>query len=211
MNTTNKQIRNREDIGRLCQIVEDATKQRRTFSFAPDYAERGYSSPERGIVFGNWNPVCGFNVPKSEQKRDPVIKLARILEKCGCELEWEDEWSTCGDCGKAVRTSPDSYGWTAAYRILNDCEIICLECLDPADYLESIEDDATKACPPEWNPIAYGYTKHNGDFQTGFHVGQNDKPETILKALHADGKTGVIFRIADKGQFDVTWEAYFKA
>jgi len=200
----------RHDTGALCQFVEEQTKQRRMFSFAPGYAEPGYSQPERGIVFGNWNPVCGFDKTKAEQKRDPVAKLARVLEAAGCELEWEDEWCTCNDCGKAVRTSPDSYGWTSYYRIVNECELVCLDCLSPADYLAECEDNPAKAFPPEWSPEDHGYVKHNGDFETGFHPGQTDSPEAILKLLHAQGKTGVVFRIKSKGQFDLTWEAFHK-
>jgi hypothetical protein len=194
----------------LCELVESRTNHSRSFSFAPDYAERGYSSPEKGIVFGNWNPVCGFNKTKQEQKRDPVSKLARILESAGFELEWEDEWSTCCGCGKAVRTQPDSYSWTAGYRIVNECELVCLSCLDPETYLAECEDDCDKAFPPEWNPCDFGYVKHNGDFETGFHAGQNDSPAEILKLLHSQGKRGVVFRIKGKGQFDLTWETYFK-
>lgn len=198
------------DVSRLCELVEARTKNRRNFSFAPDYAEPGYNSPERGIVFGNWNPVCGFDKTKEEQKRDPVSRLARVLKANGFEIEWEDEWSTCSDCGKAVRTSPDSYGWTSHYRILHECELICLDCLDPAEYLESIEDKPTHACPPEWNPEDHGYVKHNGDFETGFHQGQNGDPKAICAALHKEGKRGVVFRIASKGQFDIRWQAFYK-
>ena len=195
----------------LCELVESRTNLRRTFNFAQDYAERGYSSPENGIVFGNWNPVCGFDKTKEIQKRDPVSKLARVLKAAGFELEWEDEWSTCCDCGKAVRTSPDSYSWTVGFRIVNECELVCLDCLDPEAYLAECEDDCDKAFPPEWNPESFGYTKHNGDFETGFHPGQNDSPAAILKLLHSQGKRGVVFRIKSSGQFDLTWEAYYKA
>lgn len=199
------------NIGRLLEFTEEKT--RRNFEFCADYAEPGYSQPESGIVFGNWNPVCGFSVPKETQRRDPVSKLARILEKLGFELEWEDEWSTCSDCGKAVRTQPDSYSWTSSFRILNECELICLECLskDVPSYLESIEDNSRQACPPEFHPEEHGYTKHNGTFETGFHPGQDADPAKILKALHAEGKRHVVFRIKSKGQFDLDWEAYWKA
>jgi hypothetical protein len=198
------------DIQHLCEIVESRTKQHRSFSFAPDYAERGYSSPAKGIVFGNWNPVCGFGRTKEEQKRDPVSKLARVLEHAGFELEWEDEWSTCCDCGKAVRTQPDCYSWTPYFRIANECELVCLDCLDPETYLAECEDDCRKAFPPEWNPEDFGYVKFNGDFETGFHAGQTDDPKKILALLHGQGKRGVVFRIKGKGQFDLTWEAYYK-
>lgn len=198
------------NIQKLCEIVEEKTG--RNFSWAPAYAEPSYTDPEKGILFGNWNPACGYGegIAKTQQKRDPVTKLANIAEKLGYELEWEDEWCTCGDCGKAVRTQADSYQWTPFYRILNDCDLTCLDCIDPVEYLESIEDNANTACPPDWNPEDHGYIKHNGTFETGFHPGQNDRPETILKALHAEGKTGVIFRIKANSQFYTEWEAFYK-
>lgn len=197
------------NFSRLVECCEERTG--RNFQFCAEYAEPGYSDPEKGIVFGNWNPVCGFDKTKAEQRRDPVTKLARVLEANGFELEWEDEWTTCGDCGKAIRERADSYHWTAYFRILNDCELICLDCLDPEEYLASIEDDSDKACPSEWNPEEYGYVKFNGDFETGFHPGQNDSPSDILKKMHELGLSRVVFKIAGVGQFDCRWQAYHRA
>lgn len=198
------------NINRISKALECAERLTgRQFTQASNYAEPGYSSPERGIVFGNWNPKCGFSVPKAQQERDPISKLARILEKAGFELEWQDEWTTCCDCGKALRTSPDCYQWTSYYRIVNECEIVCLDCLDPSEYLESIEDNASVACPPDWNPEDYGYVKFNGDFETGFHPGQTDNPSAVLKRMHAQGLKRVVFKIAEQSQFYTVWQAYY--
>lgn len=199
------------NIASLLDFTSDKTG--RDFSICSAYAEPGYIDPDSGlIVFGNWNPKCGFSVPKDVQHKDPVSKLSRILEKCGAELEWSDEWSTCGDCGKAIRTSPDCYQWTPYYRILNDCELVCLDCLDAADYLESIEDDSRHCAPPQdkFNPELHGYVKHNGTFENGFHPGQNDNPAKILEAMHANGMHHVIFRQSEQSQFYIKFEAYYK-
>jgi hypothetical protein len=197
------------NFANLVECCEKRTN--RNFEFCPAYAEPGYSHPEKGIVFGNWNPACGFlGQTLDEQRIDPVSKLARVLEANGFELEWSDEWTTCCDCGKAVRQHADSYFWTPYFRVMNDCELVCLGCLDPEDYLVSIEDDADKACPPEWNPEDYGYAKFNGDFETGFHPGQNDKPSDILKKMHGLGMSRIVFKIAEQSQFYVTWQAYHK-
>ena len=195
------------DIESIVECAEKRSGQQ--FQFVYDYAEPGYSA-ERGIVLGNWNPKCGFSVPKEEQRRDAVSKLGRVLESLGFELEWEDEWTTCCDCGKAVRTSGDCYSWTPHYVWTNDCEIVCLDCLDTADYLTSIEDDPNKACPPGQNPEEHGYTKFNGDFETGWHPGQNDKPADILKRMHALSMSGVVFKIAEQSQFYTVWQAYYR-
>jgi len=182
----------KEQLGRAVQSEID------NIGFSSGYAELGYTDPAKGILFADWNKF-----PRN---------FDRILEKAGYECEWQDEWSTCAECNKAVRTSPDSYSWTSHYRILNECELVCLDCLDAADYLKRIEDDPKSCCPPgkKFDPILHGYTQHNGKFETGFHPHQTDDPKAILKLLHAEGKRHVVFQLADKGQFDVTWKAFYK-
>jgi hypothetical protein len=201
----------RFDVGALCERVQELTKGRRHFESAHEYAEPGYGrNTPAGIIFGNWNPVCEWNAPAEVKRRDPVNRLARILEKLGFELEWEDEWTTCGNCGKAVRTQPDSYSWTPSYVIYDECELICSECVSWPDYLESIEDKPRKCCPPDCDPTEFGYVKFNGTFENGWHPGQNDDPRKILEAMHADGMKRVVFRHSASGQFDVEFEAYYK-
>lgn len=59
-------------------------------SFCPDYAEPGYhlGAEKQGILFGDWNHVSR--------------ELFRALEH-HFEMEWSDEWSTCDNCGRAIR------------------------------------------------------------------------------------------------------------
>lgn len=218
--TTTNNIPLRQDIARLCEIteslIEKARKagqkvQSRDFSWATDYAEPGYSSPAHGIVFGDWNPaIFGFDRPRSEQKRDPVCKLARILEASGCECEWSDEWATCSDCGKAILTSPDCHQWFPYYRLIDGCEIVCLDCIDPESYLASIEDDSDHAVPSysRFDPLLFGYQKYNGNFETGFHPGQTDSPKEVLAKMQKLGLSRIVLRLADKGQFDITWQPF---
>ena len=98
-----------------------------TLDWAPGYVEPGYSAPERGVLFANWNP-------KDFSPEIPSFcsRLAGAIEKSGLdyELEWCDEWTMCGDCGKAVRTQPDSHGWTPSFKILDGCELVCVDCLE---------------------------------------------------------------------------------
>jgi hypothetical protein len=201
------------DLQRLIELCSERCRKlgkHRDFTTARYYAEPGYSQPESGIVFGNWNAACGFNVPKEVQKRDPVSKLARVLEHFGFELEWEDEWTTCYDCGKAVRTQANSYSWTGHYRIMNECEVVCLDCLNWEDYLESIEDDPKTCCPPDINPLEFGYVKHNGTFESGFYPGQTDDPNKIMKEMQAIGMAHIVFRQSEQSQFYIRFEAYYK-
>jgi hypothetical protein len=83
--------------------------------YANDYAEPGYETPERGILFANWNLFC--------------TEAVTLCERMGFAIEWSDEWSTCGDCGRAVRTSPDSYAWELSF-VLDEGELLCEECAE---------------------------------------------------------------------------------
>lgn len=164
--------------------------------WANGYAEPGYQDPERGVLFANWNVF-----PRG---------VDDILERAGYAIEWSDEWSTCSDCGKAFRTSADSYGWQPSYVILNECELVCRDCVDWSEYLEDLEDDPTRAVQRDCDPADYGYTRVSEprEYENGFHPGQSDDPAAILAALHAEGKTRIVFRVADVGQFDVHFETW---
>ena len=81
--------------------------------WAAEYAEPGYSDPESGILFADWN-ACSRRVQS-------------LLEAAGYALEWDEEWYVC-ECGKAFRVSPNSYSWLPSY-----VEALTLD-VDPADY-----------------------------------------------------------------------------
>ena len=172
---------------------------------ANEYAEPGYSAPKNGILFGNWN-----NERNDTKKRRS--RFARIAEYAGFALEWSDEWTTCEDCGKAVRTSADSYDWQPSYTMPDVCSIVCLDCTDWPAYLESIEDNAHKACTADVDPSDYGYTRLSDarEYQNGWHPCQNDNPTKILADAHKRGLSGILFRIPSVGQFDVTFETWIR-
>src|SRR5262249_8844341 len=124
-------------------------------------------------------------------------------------LEWSDEWTTCSNCNKALRTSPDSYDWQPAYTH-DDSGIYCFECTDWQQYLESLKDNPNSACFARCNPAAYGYVRLSdaGQYESGFHTGQNDNPQQILADLHKQGKRHIIFRIPETSQFYIRFEVW---
>ena len=97
----------------LKQLERSAKSEVENMNFAPDYAEPGYHKPKQGILFADWNCF--------------PTNLDTILERLGFAVEWSDEWSTCNNCNKAFRTSPDSYCWKPAYKEI-DGDILCLDC-----------------------------------------------------------------------------------
>lgn len=105
----------------LRQLERDATSEVENMGYAPSYAELGYDQPAHGVLWANWNKL-----PRN---------LDRILERAGYAVEWSDEWTTCDDCNRAVRTQPDSHDWRPGYSLSDSGEILCHECADdtPAD------------------------------------------------------------------------------
>jgi hypothetical protein len=157
--------------------------------FADGYSEPGYTEPKKCVLFTNWNYFCS--------------EVTDILERYGYAPEWEDEWSECEKCNKAVRNSPDSYSWQPSYAILHGCEIVCADCLveDAAEYLESLENKPSTALNiPAIDPADYGYVKLAGDFENGWHPHQNDDPKTIYNWLKANNSR-LLFQIDSVGQF----------
>lgn len=166
--------------------------------WSEDYAEPGYDTPKRGVLFANWNQYPS--------------KLTDVLERAGYAIEWSDEWSTCDDCGKAVRTEANSYSWQRSYELIGECSIVCHACVDWPAYLESIEDEPHHACTRSCDPSEHGYVRlsDEGEYENGFHPGQNDSPAKILVALHERGTRGVVFRVSDVRQFDVRFETWVR-
>jgi len=177
--------------------VRRATSELENLGFAPSYAEPGYTQPERGILFGNWNYF-----PSA---------VTSLLEQYGYAIEWSDEWSTCEGCGKAVRTTADSYAWQPSYVILHECEIVCVDCLngDAGEYLESLEDTPTHALNlPSIDPAQYGYELLQDNFENGFHPGQTDDPKKIYAKLTAEGHSHILFSVDSVGQFDIRFSVW---
>lgn len=110
--------------GDLAETRAEYDRQRRrsaeqeieNLGFAAGYAEPGYSDPERGVLFANWNVFSN--------------DVCNVLERAGFAIEWSDEWSTCEDCGKAVRTSPNGWDWHPHYREdgIENGSFVCLDC-----------------------------------------------------------------------------------
>jgi hypothetical protein len=166
--------------------------------YASAYAEKGYKDPEAGILFANWNDV-------SRRVQD-------ILARAGYELEWEDEWYTCSGCGKAFRTSPDSYGWQPSYADLSEHgELLCFDCVDPEEYLESLEDNPRRALNlPEIDPANHGYVRLNeNEFENGWY-GIEDDPQAIYKKVTQAGHKRILFQISGVGQFSINFNVWKK-
>jgi len=171
------------------------------------YAEPGYETLENGVVvLANWNEHA-----RGEAKAERTMsRLVNILEHFGAELEWSDEWAVC-ECGKCVRTSPDSHGWKR-YFWLNESasEIICGDCVkeEPSEYIEFLTGNDNAAMTLDIDLTEYSYVKQTSSYVTGWHEWQNDNPRDAAKKLREHGVKDFIFQIDDTEQFSVTWSVW---
>lgn len=185
------------------QTILNGLQDKHCLESCSKYGELGYTNPEKGILFANWNDISK--------------PLQDYLEESGFELEWSDEWYIDYDNDKAWRTSPDSYGWICAlgygdgYVLTPDDDIsewleLC-EITDHNQPIRALPDFITQD-----NLSEQGYVQHNGRFESGFHHGQNDDPSVISKDLFdsIDDIESVVFRISNAGQFDIHFEAFYK-
>lgn len=166
--------------------------------FVAGCSEPGYD--DKLVALANWNNISSH--------------VFDALESRGISCEWEDEWITCDNCGKAFRTSPDSYGWEM-YGHIFDGFALCGDCIDAPEYLESLENKPRTALScalyRKIDPSNHGYTLLQDGYENGFHPGQTDDPKNILAALLKTDPSGrYIFVITDQGQFDIDFAVYKK-
>ena len=174
------------------------------FDMAYGCSEPGYD--DKLVLLADWNQVPG--------------KVFDKLEDLGYACEWIDEWITCADCGKAFRQSPTSYGWEFQGLWVNDCELVCRECWKDSydDILTQYVDNHKRAVPSGFTDILLqnGFVCWQTDdgcvlYETGWHPGQNDNPESVLNEIKAnDPRWQVVFALTSVGQFDVRWTAFIK-
>jgi len=175
-----------------------------------EYAD-GSDAP-KGIVAANWNDDDRYDAKRKERvDLSPRIRsrLCAIFEKLGVEIEWSDMVSSCGGCGKCIRTEPDSYGWQPDF-VTTDGDILCAECAkdDAETLLENAEGGVWNM--PAIDPADYGYVPLPEEYETGWHPGQTDDPKKVLRELSKKGISRALIVIDDVGQFDSRWRVFVK-
>ena len=164
--------------------------------------EPGYS--DEPFALGDWWVRVDGDLRES--------KIVPLLTACGVDSVFYDEWTTCAECYKGVRTSPDHYGWKRSY--WEDCgDITCHECVaeDPERYLEALSGDPNKAITIDSvDPEEHGYTEVWAEFENGWYGGQMDSPHAIGRAFEERGWDDYVFSITSVGQFDIKFKVYVR-
>jgi hypothetical protein len=213
------EIEGMDNIDEVCEGIEAASDETKNqilirlvsscgeeaYDWAEGYSEPGYTEPENGVLLGDW-----WHRKEGGDLKESL--LVPIIGACGAEVEWHDEWNTCGDCRKAVRCSPDSYSWTRSY-VEWSGEISCHECMEDDDHKQSflgdeLEDNPDAAETLGWDLEGLGYTRMDEDFQRGLYGGQSADPHKIAAALRERGISRFVFQIDSVGQFDARFSCW---
>lgn len=185
-------------------------------------AEPGYSMADDAvIVLGDWNPKRYPRGDDEPLKKNETIgpRLARALETAGAETLWLDEWTRCDECQRAVRTEADSYSWRPSFARVNECEILCHECLledvtgslIAGDYINNADNAVTwtDGATLEQNGWTQWAPNDPHEYQNGWFAGQDDDPRDVLAEIQREDENAeVVFLISDVGPFDLRFVAY---
>lgn len=161
--------------------------------------EPGYSKADaKGYLLGDWNNYSQ--------------EFFEWLEGQNYVPFWEDEWTTCSECGGLVRIQADCWFWRPFY-VTREGELLCGKCLmdDLPAYLLSLEGSAAQALKinQKLDLTNYGYVKVNeSPFDAGLHSGWNADPAAMSQKLKDAGITRFLWHVSDVEQFGVHFDLY---
>jgi hypothetical protein len=169
------------------------------------YAD-GRDAP-KGIVSANWNDLDRYDPDTRSRVKvsDVPRRVCALFERMGVEIEWCDQVTSCGGCGRCIQTEPDSYSWEPDY-ILTDGDIYCAECStdDVAGSLEACEGEFWSV--ESIDPTDHGYVRLNEEpYETGLFSGQTDVPSQEAARLRAAGVSRFLFVKDEQSQFYSRW------
>ena len=187
------------------------------YNVADGYAEPWYDIElgGKGIILADWNDKSHYDrdAGKWVVTDDKMPRLAELAERLGFDIEWVDEWAVC-DCGKAFRTSGNSYSWRMFGWYNEDEGYQCGECVkaDPDDYIDWLVMEHTRA-----NTIlddeeleAAGFAEVPIIFEHGLYGGQDASPERIAGALE-ELRYDKLFSISSVGQFETAFVVWVRS
>ena len=190
----------------LNRLIDHMDNKSINFDYYLGCSEPGYEDIQ--VIAADWNyheRIASF----IERYFDGIVSL-----------EWSDEWTSCSECNKAVRTSPTSYGWERSYLWTSDCSIACIECYPDVidDIIETYKNETNKAVTSDFYQymeqagfVCYSPDEYCKVFETGWHHGQNDNPSDVAKDIESNlSGYDYMFKIDSIGQFDVHWSVFIK-
>jgi len=177
-----------------------------------EYGDDAFKHMRLGWTKETWDKTrkpCGTHQGYSPYEiPEGLIELSNVIE-----WGFDDEYSTCGNCGKTIKTSISYYGDKPRYAIL-DCDIVCGDCIAEnyeEEYINERINNAKNAINTaiisEDRLEELGWKKMKTRFESGLHEGQNDKPKDVLEKF---GKHRDVLFTYETGQFDINFWIWTK-
>jgi len=148
---------------------------------------------------------------------DPEFEVVMLaLDVDPQNFGFSDEYSTCGQCGEIIKTSPDSWGWQPDFW-LGDGDIVCHKCLEYC--LDMYVDWILERQRESGKPIGCILDREQletekfvlkiSDLENGLHLHQTDDPGAILRYCNTHS-IDCIFRVFPS-QFSQVFDVYMRA
>jgi hypothetical protein len=195
-------------IDRAIKFLE--TQKNLCVAFFPGVAEPGYD--DTPMFASNWNKVS----------RKLYDWLEEQAKEANCQIDWDDEWTSCGICGKAIRMVQDSYSWIGYY-VRTDYELYCMDCIKgdatlQRDVLPEFINDPRMALHPDFPLSDHDFHPYceNGDeieFDSGLHTHWDDDPKKVATRIREKygEKVQIVFQLTDAEQFGIHWKAFIRS
>jgi uncharacterized CHY-type Zn-finger protein len=139
---------------------------------------------------------------------DGLFELDDVIE-----YEFSDEYTTCWNCGDAIRETPCCYGDMLRFGIVEG-DMLCGDCINKdfeQEYIDSVTNNCKHALKTsiisEDRLAELGWTKRPEKYENGFREGQNDQPCPILKKLR---ETNDVLFTYQPSQFEIEFWAWTK-
>jgi len=193
---------------------------RETHFYDVAYFEDGEDSREDYyFIFDGWdshNKFVDFAGEVLNLSDDELNGLEDVLD---AHLVFSDEYTTCSDCHKVIRTSADSYHWQPDFYV-GDGFIACSECFQSEpDYQEAYLEEKIND-PSTANEVltdaqleGFGFKRYNEElYENGYHEGQTDDPKRVyleIQEVYDDGMD-VVFSIDEASQFYIKFSVWVR-
>lgn len=185
------------------------------YDYYDGVAERGYD--DKPTICANWNNREG------EPNWGKITSWIEEYFEKEIMVDWSDEYMGCSKCYKAVRCSPDSYGWQASYVWVSDCEVVCHECIEEhkdirEDVVTGYVNQDNKAVPywfydymEDMGFVCYSPDEYCKQYASGWHEGQTDNPREIAESIEKElPNHDYMFKVDGVEQFDVHFSVYLR-
>jgi hypothetical protein len=165
-----------------------------------DNVNMGESTNGDKLVIADWNKL----------DRKILRRIDTLFDDKGYTKAYEDEYIRCDICYKFAPCQPSSYGDLNLIQVI-DGAAICPECCQANvdDYLKDKINNPNNANTVLTNDelLELGFTQIQNNLASGYHSGQNDKPEEIYKRYKGE-YAELLFSIDSLGQFDTHFSVW---